>query len=273
VTTAPAKINLALLVGPRRPDGKHDVVTVLERIGLVDTVVVERADGGTGIAVEGYPDDSIVRAALEALVEAAGVETSFSATITKRIPVAAGLGGGSSDAAAALRQGNALLPRPLHAAALIAIAARIGADVPFFLHAGPQLGTGDGSTLAPLALPHDYHVVLWIPDGSVKESTAAVYAAFDARDDATAFPEKRDGLLEAIARITVATDLAALPANDLVTSPLATELERLGAFRADVSGAGPALYGLFEAAEDAARAAETLRSRGRVWVTRPLAAP
>jgi 4-diphosphocytidyl-2-C-methyl-D-erythritol kinase len=55
VTTAPAKINLALLVGPRRPDGKHDVVTVLERIGLVDTVVVERADGGTGIAVEGYP--------------------------------------------------------------------------------------------------------------------------------------------------------------------------------------------------------------------------
>jgi 4-diphosphocytidyl-2-C-methyl-D-erythritol kinase len=269
VTTAPAKINLALLVGPRRPDGKHDVATVLERVGLADVVVVERAEAGTGVVVGGFPDDSIVRAALEALVETVGVEASFSATIAKQIPVAAGLGGGSSDAAAALRQGNALLPRPLEAAALLGIAARIGADVPFFLHAGPQLGTGDGSTLTPLALPRDYHVVLWIPDGSAKESTAAVYAAFDARRDATAFPTKRDELLEAIARITVATDLATLPANELVTSPLATELERLGAFRADVSGAGPALYGLFEDAEAAARAGETLRSGGRVWVTSP----
>ena len=93
----------------------------------------------------GFDDDTIVTAALVALAAAAGVEPRWSVEIEKSIPVAAGLGGGSSDAAAALRLANDLLPEPLPPADLAALAATIGADVPFFLASGPQLGTGDGS--------------------------------------------------------------------------------------------------------------------------------
>ena len=96
-----AKINLGLIVGPVRPDGKHEVVTVLQRIGLSDTVSVEPAPDPE-IVVEGF-EDTIVRSALTVFVEAAGADHGWSAQIDKRIPVAAGLGGGSSDAGTALR--------------------------------------------------------------------------------------------------------------------------------------------------------------------------
>src|SRR3954463_12440392 len=107
---AAAKINLALVVGPPRDDSRHEVTTVLQRVDLTDRVQVEPAPA---LTVRGFPEDTIVRAALESLAEAAGVEPRFAATITKRIPVAAGLGGGSSDAATALRLANELLPAPL----------------------------------------------------------------------------------------------------------------------------------------------------------------
>ena len=99
------------------------------------------------------------------------MEPRWHATITKRIPVAAGLGGGSSDAATALRLANETLDEPLPADALHALAATLGADVPFFLAEGPQLGRGDGSELEPLDLPQDYWVVLALPLGATKEST------------------------------------------------------------------------------------------------------
>ena len=97
--------------------------------------------------MSGYEGDTIVTAALEALAAAAGTEPRWSVEIEKAIPVAAGLGGGSSDAAAALLLANELLPEPLDRAALAELAAGIGADVPFFLEPGPQLGSGDGSRL------------------------------------------------------------------------------------------------------------------------------
>jgi 4-diphosphocytidyl-2-C-methyl-D-erythritol kinase len=269
MTPAPAKINLALVVGPRRPDGKHEVATVLERVALADEVRVTRLPPGVGIAVTGFDGDTIVRAALDALLAATGAAASFSAAIEKRIPIAAGLGGGSSDAASALRDANALLGDPLSPGETEAIAARLGADVPFFLAAGAQLGTGDGSRLEPLTLPRDYHVVLWLPAGSEKASTAAVYAAFDAHGGADGFSERRAALRGALAGVRSAEDLAALPPNDLATSSLDVELTRLGAFRAGVTGAGPALYGLFTDASDARAAAEALSGAGRTWVTTP----
>ncbi len=162
--------------------------------------------------------------------------------IEKQIPVAAGLGGGSSDAATALKLANATLDRPLSPEHLHEIARTLGADVPFFLRPGPQLGTGDGTTLEPLDIRQDYACVLCLPDGAAKESTAAVYGAFDESGAAEGFAERRERLLAAIA----ARDLAALPPNDLASSPLAAELLALGAFRADVSGAGPTVYGLFD---------------------------
>jgi 4-diphosphocytidyl-2-C-methyl-D-erythritol kinase len=262
-TSATAKLNLALVVGRRRADGKHKVATVLQRIDLADRVSLGRA---SQLEVHGFPEDTLVRGALTALAEAAGVEPRWAVRIEKRIPVAAGLGGGSSDAGSALRLANETLAEPLTAEQLHAIAAGIGADVPFFLSNGPQLGDGDGSALAALDLPQDYWVVLVLPAGAEKRSTAEVYETFDGE---TNFEQRRAGLRRALDGVRSARDLVALPPNDLASSPLADELRELGAFRADVTGAGPAVYGLFVHREGAEAARRRLASRGRTWLTLP----
>jgi 4-diphosphocytidyl-2-C-methyl-D-erythritol kinase len=254
------------VVGARRADGRHEVATVLQRLDLGDRVAVAPA---SGLSVSGFAADTIVRTALERLAGRAGVEPRWRVRLTKRIPVAAGLGGGSSDAATALRLANATLSRPLAAAELEQLAGELGSDVPFFLRSGPQLGTGDGSTLEALELPQDFWVVLVLPTGVAKESTASVYEEFDERGGAAGFAARRDALALALTSVTTAADLAALPRNDLAASPLVQELEALGAFRADVTGAGPTVYGLFLEPTTAGDAARVLRSAGRVWLTAP----
>jgi 4-diphosphocytidyl-2-C-methyl-D-erythritol kinase len=149
------------------------------------------------------------------------------------------------------------------------LAATIGADVPFFLRHGPQLGTGDGSTLEQLALPQDFWVLLCLPRGAVKSSTAAVYARFDEREGAQGFDERRAALLAALRAVRRASDLAALPHNDLASPPYAAELERHGAFRIEVTGAGPAFFGLFMHRRQVSAAARSLRGAARVWITAP----
>jgi 4-diphosphocytidyl-2-C-methyl-D-erythritol kinase len=263
---ATAKLNLALVVGPLRPDGRHEVATVLQRIDLSDRVAVERADR---FRVEGFAEDTLVRRALELLAEAAGLEPSWEARVWKHIPVAAGLGGGSSDAATALRLANATLDEPLPAERLHQLAAGLGADVPFFLAAGPQLGEGTGAELSPLELPQDYWVVLLLPRDKRKASTAAVYDRFDRRGGADGFEHRRAELDRALAAATRPRDLAGLPPNDLASSPHAEDLRQMGAFRADVSGAGPVVYGLFLHREPALAAERELRRRGRTWLTVP----
>ena len=191
------------------------------------------------------------------------------ARIRKRIPVAAGLGGGSSDAATALRLANETLPEPLPRERLHELARGLGADVPFFLEQGPMLGEDEGATLRPLELPQDYFVLLVVPNGTRKRSTAEVYGAFDARGGHERYDERRAALLDALQDVRRPRDLAALPANDLGSSPLAEELRALGAFRADVSGAGPTVYGLFHHRERADVARRRMRGRGRVWLTAP----
>jgi 4-diphosphocytidyl-2-C-methyl-D-erythritol kinase len=262
-----AKVNLGLVVGPLRDDGNHEVVTVLQRVDLADEIDLEPADA---LIVVGFDDDTLVRGALEALAREAGIVPRWRVRIGKQIPVTAGLGGGSSDAACALVLANGELPEPLSSPALHAIAAAIGADVPFFLHGGAQLATGDGTELQVIDLPTDYVVVLVVPHRQAKESTAAVYRAFDARDGAAGFDERCAALLGALTRVEHARDLARLPMNDLVSSPLAEELVELGAFRADVTGAGPAVYGLFEHAIDAERAVVAVSRAGTAWLARPM---
>jgi len=263
---APAKVNLALVVGPRRPDGRHEVVTVLQRLDLADRITIDHAER---LAVNGFRDDTIVREALVRLAGAAGVDARWKARIDKRIPVAAGLGGGSSDAAAALTLANRTLPRPLDAEALHGLAAGLGADVPFFLQPGPALATGTGVDLSTLELPQDFWVVVVLPKGETKRSTADVYGAFDDRGGGEGFGERRAALLEALDSVSRPRDLARLPPNDLASSPIAAELLAQGAFRADVTGAGPAVYGLFMQRAAAELAAAALRPLGRTWVTVP----
>ncbi len=263
---ATAKLNLSLVVGPRRDDGKHDVATVLQRVDLADRVAVEPA---SALRVDGFAEDTLVRRALETLAEAAGVQPRWRARITKKIPVAAGLGGGSSDAATALRLANATLDSPLDAPALHELARPLGADVPFFLTDGPRLGEGDGSELTPLELPQDYFVLLLLPHGAAKESTASVYQRFDARGGEAGWPERRRALDESLAAVRRPRDLAMLPPNDLCASPFADELRSRGAFRADVTGAGPVVYGLFHHRPQATAAKRALKRRGRLWLTVP----
>ena len=263
---APAKINLALVVGPVRDDGKHELVTVYQRIGLADRIELEPA--GT-FRVDGFLADTLVRRALEGLAARAGVEPHWRVHIEKRLPVAAGLGGGSSDAATALRLANSTLPEPLPDDDLRAIAIQLGADVSFFLADGPQLGTGDGSELAPLDVPQDFWILLVLPHDAVKASTGSVYDAFDARDGAAGFAGRSAALNEVVAGLRRPRDLAALPPNDLASSPLAGELRALGAFRADVSGAGPTVYGLFHHRPAAEAAQRALKHVGRTWITAP----
>lgn len=263
---APAKINLALVVGPKREDGKHEVVTVYQRLGLADRLELQAA---AELLVDGFDADSLVRRALESLAARAGVEPGWHVRIEKRLPVAAGIGGGSSDAATALRLANETLDEPLSREELRRIAAGVGSDIPFFLADGPQLASGDGSELAQLDLPQDFWVVVLLPRGASKTSTADVYAAFDVRKDVAGFAERRQTLLDGLEQVERPRDLATLPPNDLVRSPLAEVLRAAGAFRADVSGAGPALYGLFHHRRDADAARRSLRRLGQTWVAAP----
>ena len=268
---AAAKVNLALVVGPRRGDGLHDVATVLQRIDLCDRLELEPAPG---LAVEGFAGDTIVRAALQGLAAEAGVEPAWRVRLWKEIPVAAGLGGGSADAAAALRLANDTLTDPLGPERLHALAASLGADVPFFLEPGPKLAEGAGERLTPLDVPQDFWVLLVLPAGSGKGSTAAVYARFDELGGGPGFAEHRRELLAGLELCRRPRHLAALPPNDLAEAagpgPLVAELGRAGAFRADVSGAGPAVYGLFHRREDARAAARSLSGAGRTWVVAPV---
>jgi len=108
-----------------------------------------------------------------------------------------------------------------------------------------------------------------LPDGVAKTSSADVYAAFEARGGADGFEARRARVAELAPEIRRPRDLGLLPPNDLASSPVADDLRALGAFRADVTGAGPAVYGLFHRREDAEAARARIRSRGRAWMTVP----
>jgi 4-diphosphocytidyl-2-C-methyl-D-erythritol kinase len=269
--SAAAKINLALVVGPRRRDGLHELASVMQRIDLCDDLILEPADT---LEVTGFDDDTLVTAALERLAAAAGVPAGWRACLTKRIPVAAGLGGGSADAAAALTLANRTLAKPLDPGRLLELAKGLGSDVPFFVEPGAKLVEGVGERLRLLQLPQEYWVLVALPAGSAKTSTAEVYRRFDARGGGPGFPERRARLLEAVASCQRPEDLAALPPNDLApagaTSSLPEALAAAGAFRADVSGAGPAVYGLFRERERARAAEASLPAGTRAWVVAPV---
>lgn len=268
---AAAKINLALVVGPRRADGLHEVVNVMQRIDLCDSVEVEPAET---IRVDGFRKDTLVRSALAKLASASGTTEGWRVRLQKRIPVAAGLGGGSADAATALALANEALARPVPPDELAGVAAEVGADVPFFLAPGPKLAEGAGEELRALDLPQDFWVLLALPRRGKKISTAEIYRRFDELGGSAGFDERRVALLDALASVRRPRDFASFPGNDLARAAgrpaLIDELVDRGAFRADVSGAGPAVYGLFHHRADAARAARGLRRSARVWLVAPV---
>ncbi len=260
-----AKINLALVVGGPRPDGLHELTSVMQRIDLADGIELREAER---LTVDGF-EDTLVRRALQRLAREAGVAPRWHVRIEKRIPVAAGLGGGSADAAAVLVAANATLAEPLSAQRLVGVGASVGADVPFFLAPGPKLVEGAGERLTPIELPQDYAIVLAVPRDQAKKSTGEVFHRFDSVGGPAGYAERRAALDAALAT----GDLAALPPNDLARAAgvmLVPELLEAGAFRADLTGAGPAVYGLFADREQAEIAAVALEPSAQVWLAQPV---
>jgi 4-diphosphocytidyl-2-C-methyl-D-erythritol kinase len=181
---ARAKLNLFLRIVGRRADGYHLLETLFHAIELHDDLTVAQAASGIelrvtaddGLQVPAGPDNLVAKA-LARLVSAAQTGSGFVAHLHKRIPPGAGLGGGSSDAAAALRLGNELLQRPLDERELARIAVELGADVPFFLRSGSQWGRGIGDELSPATVEPQHFVLLIPPFGC---PTADVYKNYSA---------------------------------------------------------------------------------------------
>jgi 4-diphosphocytidyl-2-C-methyl-D-erythritol kinase len=279
----PAKINLQLAVGPLRPDGYHDLVTVFHAIGLFDMVTVAPAEADsvtvTGEGAEQVPADRdnlalrAVRALRAAAPDQAGPGVAM--TISKRIPVAAGLAGGSADAAAALVACNELWGTGLTQQALCEVGASVGSDVAFAVVGGTAVGRGRGERLTPaLVSAARYHWVLAFADGGL--STPEVYGALDrartAEAPAGAAPEAelstelmaalRAGDPERLGR-SLSNDLQA-PAMSLFPA-LRKTLEagrEFGALGALVSGSGPTCFFLARGASHATDLAVALSGAG-----------
>ena len=251
--SANAKINLALLVGPKRADGYHEVATVLQRIDLADEVDARgRRRAERHRVSRRHARDARARAARPRPTAESRAGTCTSRSGSRSPP-------GSAAAAPTPRRRSPSRTRRSPATQLHDVAAQVGSDVPFFLTRRPAARDGNGhGPRAASSLPQDYWIVLVLPHDERKESTAAVYARFDG---AAGFDERRAELLDASGAFAARPTSRAAAERPRVVAAGVDDSRELGAFRADVSGAGPAVYGLF------------VRERRRARRGAPLAAP
>lgn len=265
---ARAKINYAVEVLGLRPDGYHELSTVFQSVTLADELALERAERGFELVVEpeaadvGAIERNTVLRAWSVMSERVGWDLPVRAHLHKNVPAGGGLGGGSSDGAAALVGLNELFGLGLESGELQRLATNVGADVPFCVLGGTALATGVGERLTPLPPPPAHHLVVAKPD--VGADTAAVYKAFDVS------PGQASASTEPVAEALRSGDLTALASavgNDLapVTEgmfPEVAELRRAmlraGALGACMTGSGSAVFGLFEDEAEARRAAAGL---------------
>ena len=266
---APAKVNLSLFLGPVRADGRHELVTLFESISLADELELTPADRDEVIC-PGIGGVNLAERAISALRAGGWQAPPVRIEITKRIPVAAGLGGGSADAAAALRLADSLEPLPDGLAGQVA--RQLGADVPSQLHPGVSIGTGAGEMLEPRE-PLAPHALVIVPQ-QFELSTAAVYREADRLGLARALgdlAERREALRAATAprahlpNSLVMNDLgrATLSLAPEVADALAA-LRDAGAEQILVCGSGPTATGIYwggDASQRAVRAAEALAGR------------
>jgi len=274
-----AKINLDLRVRGVRPDGYHELRTTFQSIALADALTFTHAAGPFHIVCDDprCPTDrrNLVWRAAELVWKAArrrGVPRDAIVTIAKRIPMQAGLGGGSSDAAAALRALAVLWGVKLTADRRHRMAAALGADVPYFLRGGTALGLSRGDQLSPMAdIPRAW-VVLIVPGFGVSTKDAFGWWDSDGRDGLDG-QDRQDGQHRKRGREErYSNELQrAVATRHPIINRFVASLERDGAFHAALSGSGSAVFGLFTRKFEAERAAETLAGRRRqVLITRTL---
>ncbi len=276
VLEAPAKLNVHLRVTGRRPDGYHELVSVMIPVSLVDGVEIRpRNEKGIELVCTGRTvpsgEENLVWRAARTFLEAGAVHEGVSIHLHKRIPPAAGLGGGSSDAAATLLALNRIWPGRMGASALFRLAVDLGADVPFFLEGTPALARGIGEVLERLDYWPDLCYVLVNPP--VEISTAWVYGQVRIQlttheNDYIFGVLRRDGF-----------SVAELLENDLervtearypVVKQIKKALLEAGAAGALMTGSGPTVFGVFQARSEAETAAQNLISRdlGDVFVVK-----
>ena len=268
-----AKINLVLNIGDLRPDGYHDIQTIMQSLELHDDVTVEQT-GGTGItvtaSVDTIPTDesNLAVKAVKAFAAKTGVPADgLSIHIEKRIPVAAGLGGGSSDAAATLRALNVLYETNLSVDELAEIGIEVGSDVPFCVHGGCAYVEGKGDMVFPTTPMPQCIIVIGKPDLAI--STEKMYQRFDQaelpqRADHT--PEIMLGLrwenLKAVAESVGNAFEQVLMKNERNTVDMMKEvMNQFGTLGTAMTGSGPAVFGIFDNELYARVASETLRQR------------
>ncbi|SNS73761.1 4-diphosphocytidyl-2-C-methyl-D-erythritol kinase [Geodermatophilus pulveris] len=295
VARAPAKVNLHLAVGPLREDGYHELRTVYLAVSLFDTVTVRpgagltvtvTGEGAAGSGTDAVPTDrrNLVWQAAELLAERAGVPADADITIDKSIPAAAGLAGGSADAAAALVALDALWGTHATRGELGALAARLGSDVPFSLVGGVALGSGRGEQLSPVLARRRWDLVLGISGEGL--STPTVYAELDRLRAEGRVPDGEvhpspDPVIAAL-RSGPVRALASSLANDLQPPALSLrpDLRRAlraatgaGAAAAIVSGSGPTVAALAPDEAAAVRMAATLAGEGVYRTVRAVHGP
>lgn len=276
VVRAPAKVNLQLSVGPVRPDGYHDLVTVFHALSLEDTITASEHSGlhltMSGEGAESLPldDRNLAYRAVILLAEDAGLEPDVAVHIEKSIPIAGGMAGGSADAAGTLVACDALWRTGYTREQLSHLAAQLGSDVPFALHGGNAIGRGRGEEITPILGRGQFHWVLALSDGGL--STPQVYARCDELRGDAPVPEAdiSQPLVQAL-RSGDAEQLAGALVNDLQDAALSLRpalrglLEsgiEFGALAALVAGSGPTCAFLVRDGEHALDVAVALTATG-----------
>ncbi len=280
---APAKVNLFLHVGPRQPDGYHPVASLAVFANAGDRLSVAPAEalgltvtGPFARALESERDNLVLRAVRRLAAEVGAEPPALHITLEKNLPVASGVGGGSADAAAALRLARQALGLDVDDAVLARVGAELGADVPLCVRAAAAVAGGRGDDLAAAPSLPEIHAVLANPGAPV--STAAVYAAFDRRggEQTAASPAAPDGfgtVLELAGWLTGTRNDLQAPAVDLapeIGQTLAALARLEGALFVRMSGSGATCFALFETADQARAGAAALHRQQPDWWVKPV---
>ena len=278
VEKAYAKVNLTLAVGEKRLDGYHEVVSVMQRVSLCDTLTAEQTREGITLTCSdpALPsgEENLAHRAASLFFRETGIAGGAALTLEKRIPSQAGLGGGSSDAASALLALRKLYAPALPDTELETMAAALGSDVPFFIRGGTQLATGRGEVLSPLPPLTDGWFVIVKPTESF--STPAMYRRLD--EPGSVLVRNSRYMQDAVAANNVHAVAAELHNSfervvpkDSSLRTIKDALRAQGALASLLSGSGSAVFGLFDT-ETAARAAvEALRPAWpEIFLARPV---
>lgn len=272
IQRAYAKINIGLDVLRRRADGYHEVKMIMQTVDIYDELVLERRkEPGIELRMDNSDlpsgGDNLICRAADLLFREKEITGGVNISLTKRIPIAAGMAGGSADAAAALRGVNELFDLGYSLTELQALGVGLGADIPYCLAGGTMLSEGIGEILTPLPAPPAAHLVIAKPDINV--STAFVYGNLHA--DSLAWHPDIDGMIAALqkgdldgitGRLGNVLETVTVKAHPVIEQ-IKELLRKQGAENALMSGSGPTVFGIFKEKETAARAAEAVE-RGQL---------